>query len=428
MNKCLLYLSTFLLLMPVMVHAESVTINSSDGNELIVERFQPQAGTHANSLFIWLPHESSPPQVDSQLAAQLARLGIEVWLVDLFNANFLPVAASSMDKIPAVQITALITSAYTRTAKKIYLLTSGRGAVPMLRGARHWQQQNPAGQALAGVILLSPKLFIETPDPGLEGRLMPISTASNLPLYILQPALSPWFWKLSTLLAALEKNGSEVYVQRLDKVRDRFYFRPDAVQDEHALTEKLPALLQQAAQLLQALPGRARHAVKDWLITPTVRSGKKDLRLQAFKGSPNPPPLVLNKLSAGTIDLAQLRGKVVLVNFWASWCPPCVHEMPSMARLMDQFKDRPFTILAVNMAEDRQTIRHFINNRIRVNFPVILDQDGQALRNWKVFAFPTSYLIDKEGNIRFAVFGSIEWDTAEIVSTISTLINENNNI
>ena len=142
MNKCCVYISTFLLLLPTVVHAEAVPVTGTDGNEITVERFKAQG----DSLFIWLPHESSPLSVDTNLARQVARLGIETWLVDLFNSNCLPVAASSMEKIPAQQITALINNAYARTHKKIYLLTSGRGVVPILRGARHWQQHNPGGQ------------------------------------------------------------------------------------------------------------------------------------------------------------------------------------------------------------------------------------------------------------------------------------------
>lgn len=425
MNKYRVYLRGLLLILPVICHAETISVNSPDGNEITLERFRPASKTRGDSLFIWLPHESSILAVDTALAQQLAGLGIETWLVDLLNANFLPVAASSMDRIPPPQISALIEAARHRTNKKIYLFTAGRGAIPVLRGARHWQQQHPGRPALAGVILLSPKLFIETPDPGLEGELMPVVSATNLPISILQASQSPWFWKLPTVVAALEQGGSDVYVQRLDQVRDRFYFRPDAVAKEQALTDQLPALLKQAAWLLQQLPAKPRAAVAETIKPPPVRTGKKDLRLQAFKGNPQPPPLRLPDLAGNKADLSQLRGRVVLVNFWASWCPPCVHEMPSMARLMAQLKDKPFTILAVNMAETLSTIQRFINTKVKINFPVVLDRHGSALRQWKVFAFPTSYLVDKQGRIRFAVFGSIDWDTPAIMSTINTLIKEN---
>ena len=76
------------------------------------------------------------------------------------------------------------------------------------------------------------------------------------------------------------------------------------------------------------------------------------------------------------------------------------------------------------MAEEKQTINSFIKNKVAVDFPILMDIDGAALKRWQVFAFPTSYLIDKDGNIRYSLFGSIEWDTKRTMDIIEELINE----
>ncbi len=134
-------------------------------------------------------------------------------------------------------------------------------------------------------------------------------------------------------------------------------------------------------------------------------------------------PLILPTLTGTTVNLEQLRGRVVLVNFWAVWCPPCRKEMPSMARLGEQLKDRPFTILGVNVGESPEEIRAFLK-QVPVSFPILLDSEGERLKPWQVFAFPTSYVVDKQGRLRLGLFGSIEWDSPELIARLEPLLAE----
>ncbi|MGD9000375.1 MAG: TlpA disulfide reductase family protein [Granulosicoccaceae bacterium] len=413
----LLYLIVCLLSLPA-IAADIRTVETAQG-EVGYSHYQAQG----DRLFIWVAPEAGLQDSEREAAAQLAQdYAIEVWYPDLFEANFLPIVQSSMDRIPAVQLADLLQSA-TRTDKQVYFVTSGRGAIPVLRGIRLWQQANPESTRLRGAILLSAKLFVETPDPGRAAELMPITSASNLPLFVMQPDKSPWWWKLGTTIPALERGGSHVFVKRLPGVRDRFYYRPDATQQERALARRLPAMLVEAARLLDTQQA-SRTAVNIQLAEKAAPEGKKERVLQRYHGDPVPPPLDLDNLAGQARSLNDYRGKVVLVNFWATWCPPCVHEMPSMQRLQDGFKDRPFTILAVNMAEDEATINTFLRDRVRVDFPILLDSDGVALRDWGVFAFPTSYVLDKQGRIRYALFGSRDWDTPDVIRIINGVINE----
>jgi len=415
---------------PRFIYAEEthvLSINTDTEIEFTVYKVSGEHKNQADTLFLWLYSEAGPQKIEHEIARQLAKNNIEVWRIDLFAAHFLPVASSSMDRIPNTDISELIEYAFKQTGKKIIPVTTGRGSLPVLKGAKHWQRENKNGHALAGVILMSPKFFVATPEPGIKGKLFDIVKQTNLPLFIMQPKKSPWYWKLEQTIPALEKSGSDVFVQRIKGVRDRYYFRPDADDYENKMSTKLPTTLKRAAKYLTSLPYKKRlpnNVTTKNKKTVKTTTGKKERKLTLFRGNPIPPELILQNFNNKVVDLKALKGKVVLVNFWASWCPPCVHEMPSMERLQKRFSTKTFMILGVNMAEDKKTVEHFLNSKVQVSFPILFDETGDALKRWGVFAFPTSYVIGKEGKIRYALFGGIDWENQDILNKISKLVNE----
>jgi thiol-disulfide isomerase/thioredoxin len=133
-----------------------------------------------------------------------------------------------------------------------------------------------------------------------------------------------------------------------------------------------------------------------------------------------PPPLVLKDLSGGSHDLSAYRGKVVLVNFWASWCPPCRAEMPSMQRLKQIMTGRPFVILGVGSGEEASDFAKFLDV-VKVDFTVLPDPDNAVTKRWKVYGLPTSFLLDAEGRVRYALTGPTEWDEKETLLLIESL-------
>lgn len=133
------------------------------------------------------------------------------------------------------------------------------------------------------------------------------------------------------------------------------------------------------------------------------------------------PALILKDLAGKTHKLEDYRGRVVLLNFWASWCPPCRAEMPSMQRLKEKMAGKPFTILAIDMGEEAEVVSAYVNT-LKTDFTVLLDSDGKALKSWKVFAFPTSFVLDGNGKIRYSLFGATEWDEADAVQKINSLL------
>jgi thiol-disulfide isomerase/thioredoxin len=139
---------------------------------------------------------------------------------------------------------------------------------------------------------------------------------------------------------------------------------------------------------------------------------------------PRPAPaLRIADLGGRAHDLAAYRGRVVLVNFWASWCPPCRKEMPSMQRLAGRLREAPFIILAVDSGDPREDVDAFLAT-MRLDFPILYEQDAVTMRAWKVFTLPSSFLIDKRGQVRYILSGAIEWDEAEPLAHIQRLLAE----
>ena len=120
------------------------------------------------------------------------------------------------------------------------------------------------------------------------------------------------------------------------------------------------------------------------------------------------PALVLKDLKGATIDLADYRGKVVLLNFWATWCEPCRDEMPSMQELKRRLAGRPFEVLAVNLAESETKVADFVR-RFPVDFTIPLDRNSAARRDWNVKVLPTSFVIAPDGSVRYSVVGELNW-------------------
>ena len=138
-----------------------------------------------------------------------------------------------------------------------------------------------------------------------------------------------------------------------------------------------------------------------------------------IKAVPAAPTLHLPNGDGKLVDLAQYRGKVVLVIFWATWCPPCRKEFPSMNRVRKLFKSAQFEVIAVNVGEDPDKVLSFTRN---IEFPVLFDRDSKVMGAWSVRGLPSTFLVDKQGRLAFMATGGREFDDTSIVSLIKGLL------
>ncbi|MCB2289273.1 TlpA family protein disulfide reductase [Clostridium sp. CS001] len=114
----------------------------------------------------------------------------------------------------------------------------------------------------------------------------------------------------------------------------------------------------------------------------------------------------LKDLNGKDVSLSDFKGKKVMLNFWASWCRPCMSEMPDIQKLYNETKDSDLVILAVNLSEDKATVKSFADIN-KYNFTILLDSEENVGRQYTITAIPTTFFIDKEGNIISTVKGAI---------------------
>lgn len=138
------------------------------------------------------------------------------------------------------------------------------------------------------------------------------------------------------------------------------------------------------------------------------------------------PPLRLEDLGGRVHALPDYRGRVVVVNFWASWCAPCLVEMPGLQRLARRFDPRVFSVLAVNAGETPAEVWK-MRRRLAWQLPLLLDRGGEAVADWGVKIYPTSFVIDATGRVRHQITGMREWDSAATIGMIETLLAEQSN-
>ncbi|MEN8213780.1 MAG: TlpA disulfide reductase family protein [Pseudomonadota bacterium] len=148
-------------------------------------------------------------------------------------------------------------------------------------------------------------------------------------------------------------------------------------------------------------------------------SASAEQLLAPWKGQQPAPDFELVDMDGARHRLSDYRGKPVIINFWATWCPPCRAEMPSMNRGWHKVKEE-VVMLAVNVGEDEDKIFVF-GADYPIDFPILLDQSGDVIKQWPVKGLPTTFVLDRVGNIRYIAVGAREWDDDALLELVKGL-------
>ena len=159
-----------------------------------------------------------------------------------------------------------------------------------------------------------------------------------------------------------------------------------------------------AALVLAAVAALAESDIKPW-------KGKATL------------PLARTDIEGKAVDLKAMHGRVLVVNFWATWCVPCRDEMPSLQRLRARLAGKPFEVITVNFGESAEKIAQFLDKE-NVTLPVLLDTQKETAKDWGVGGLPMTFLVDARGRVRYSVFGERDWSEGPSLALVERLVAE----
>jgi peroxiredoxin len=142
--------------------------------------------------------------------------------------------------------------------------------------------------------------------------------------------------------------------------------------------------------------------------------------LTPVAGRPAAPEFDLKDPNGKSVRLADFRGRPLVINFWATWCPPCRKEMPSMQRAHEIFAKEGIGLIAINVGEDADTVAQFLTDT-QVAFPLPLDETSAVVMSYPVRGLPTTFVLDPEGRLAFVAAGEREWDDPALMDRIRAL-------
>ena len=420
MNKNIIFSITSVLLFLINLsisYADNKDVELSSGSEISIRVFEADN----DKIFLYLPSERGFGNGYINSAEELSFMGFDTWVLDLHSSYMVNKTRNSIDKFSVSDLILLLEELKTKKYQELYFITSGRGAKLALDAAYQWQIKYPNSKFVKGHIFHTPHL-ITSSNLESKANYVEIAKHSNLPIYMLFPQFSTKYFRANEIAGVLKTGGSQVFVHKLAGIRGGFHMRPDEdlTDKDINLKNKLAAMYISAIKLMANINVAKITKFKN-VNTNKGSKNNKAGKLKEFSKKIDAPIIKTKDLKGNAFNSKSIKGSVVLVNFWASWCKPCVKEMPSLMRLKNKLASENFKIIAVNIGESKEDILKF-KDKIKFDFPALLDLDGKIVIDWNVYAYPTSFIVNKNNKIHYGYIGSLEWDDIEIVDIIKGLL------
>jgi len=403
-----IYIST--LSQPLSANVE-FSVPVSSGDEISITKFS----ANGEYIILWFAPEYGFRKPHRSLALALSKKNIEVWQSNIVESLFMPQGITSIRELDSTYVAELIDIAYKKTGKKIIVMGDSYASITALRGAHQWQSRS-SKTPFVGAVLFSPYTYSSIPALGHTPDYMPIISSTNIPIMIYQAKNSGIISQFDILVKKLQQHNNPVYTRFTPKVMSLFYQKN--ITDQMKLQAK--PLPQNIYNMITVLEGHNIPSSPVKLVKKLAKNNGIDSFLKKFSSRQKPSPIKLIDTNGDTFIKNQYSKRVTIINFWATWCSPCIEEIPSLNRLKSSLRDRPFDLISINYAEDLDTIKKFMK-KVNVEFPVLLDQNGEFAKQWNVITYPSTFIIDTKGNIVYGVNAAIEWDSPEVIEKIKLL-------
>ncbi len=401
--------------MPGFSSSSDFVVTDAQENEIHVQVYPADGG----KLLIWLVDHDEHRKMFEALVDAVNQSGFEIWRIDLLEDYFLPRSSENERTLPGDGVAAILAHAHQYSHKSIMLAAYDRMPLTLLRGINLWQQTSQPSR-LSGAVLFYPNLFGPAPVAGEDPVIDPVVSMTTVPLVIYQPEAGSQRWRLNAVMEAFWQGGSAAHAYLVPDVRDWFFMGDfDHGKGDKTATARIPAELHIFHDLMTAYPRPVvshKKAGRDFLQVDVKE-------LVKFKRKKQVAGFALHDMKSELVKWDDYRGKVTLVNFWATWCPPCVEEVPSLNQLSARYEDSDFEVVSIDFRETPEQLKAF-SKEIPVDFPVLFDLDGKVSMDWKVFSFPSSFIIDRQGYIRYSANRAIDWNTESVWQVVDALLME----